>query len=270
MKHIRLLLIRTVLAMALTFVSAMALADSIRFATTTSTYNSGLLTYLLNHYAKVSETEVQVIPVGTGKALKMGENGDVDLVMTHAPFAEARFIAEGFGIEPHGVMYNDFVLVGPKEDTAHVSLAQTVTEGLSLIMASNQRFISRGDDSGTHKKELQLWQTIGVLPAFKGYLESGRGMGHSLQMAAEMGAYTMTDRGTWLALKDKLELRLVLEGDPRLLNPYQVILVNPARHAHANVNSAREFAQWMVSSAGQEVIGKFRINDEVLFVPSAQ
>jgi len=270
MKHIQLLLIRTVLAMVLAFVSGMALADSIRFATTTSTYNSGLLTYLLGHYAKVSETEVQVISVGTGKALRMGENGDVDLVMTHAPSAEARFIGEGFGIEAHSVMYNDFVLVGPKEDVAQVSLAHTVTEGLSLIKASNQRFISRGDDSGTHKKELQLWQSLGALPAFKGYLESGRGMGHSLQMASEMGAYTMTDRGTWLALKDKLELRLVLQGDPRLLNPYQIMLVNPARHPHANVNAAREFAQWMVSSVGQEVIGKFRINGEVLFVPSAQ
>ena len=270
MKHIQLLLIRIVLAMVLTFVSGMALSDSIRFATTTSTYNSGLLDYLLDHYAKVSETEVQVISVGTGKALRMGENGDVDLVMTHAPDAEARFIGEGFGIEPLSVMYNDFVLVGPKEDAAHVSLAPTVTEGLSLIMASNQRFISRGDDSGTHKRELQLWQHLGSLPTFAGYLESGRGMGHSLQMASEMGAYTMTDRGTWLALKDKLELRLVLEDDPQLVNPYQIILVNPARHRHANVNSARKFAQWMVSSSGQKIIGKFRINGEVLFVPSAQ
>ena len=269
MKHIRLPLIATLLAMALTFVSGMAMADSIRFATTTSTYNSGLLDYLLNHYANVSQTEVQVISVGTGKALRMAENGDVDLVMTHAPSAEARFIGQGFGIEPLGVMYNDFVLVGPKDDAAQVSLAQTVTEGLSLIMLSNQRFISRGDDSGTHKKELQLWQHLGALPSFAGYLESGRGMGHSLQMASELGAYTLTDRGTWLALKDKLALRLVLETDPRLLNPYQVILVNPVRHQHANVKSAREFAQWMVSSEGQGIIGKFRINGEVLFVPSA-
>jgi len=270
MKHIQLLLIRTVLAMVLTFVSGMALADSIRLATTTSTYNSGLLDYLLGHYTKVSETEVQVISVGTGKALRMGENGDVDLVMTHAPDAEGRFITAGFGIEPHRVMYNDFVLVGPKEDAAQVSQAHTVTEGLSLIMASNQRFISRGDDSGTHKKELQLWQSLGALPAFKGYLESGRGMGHSLQMASEMGAYTMTDRGTWLALKDKLELLLVLEGDPRLLNPYQIILVNPDRHPHVNINSSRKFSQWLISSNGQDIIGKFRINGEVLFVPSAK
>ena len=270
MIYLQLLLRRAVLATVLTLVSGLVLADSIRLATSTSTYNSGLLDYLLIHYAKVSDTEVQIISVGTGKALKMGENGDVDLVMTHAPVAEARFIDQGFGIEPHSVMYNDFVLVGPKEDAANVSGAQTVTQGLSLIAASNQRFISRGDDSGTHKKELQLWQHLGALPAFDGYLESGRGMGDSLHMASEMGAYTLSDRGTWLALKDKLELNLVLEGDPRLLNLYQVMLVNPKRHRHVNIKSAREFAQWMVSSAGQEVIGKFRINGEVLFVPSAK
>lgn len=258
------------LAILLTLMSPLLLADSIRLATTTSTYNSGLLDYLLSQYAKVSDTEVQVISVGTGKALKMGENGDVDLVMTHAPAAEARFVDQGFGIEPHRVMHNDFVLVGPIEDAAKVSSASTVTEGLSLIMSSNQRFISRGDDSGTHKKELQLWQHLGGLPAFEGYLESGRGMGHSLQMASEIGAYTMTDRGTWLALKNKLELRLVLESDPRLINPYQVMLVNPKRHSHAKIKAAREFAQWMLSSVGQKLIGDFRINDEVLFVPSAK
>ena len=270
MKSLQLLLVRTVLAAVLALVSVIGLADSIRLAVTTSTYNSGLSDYLLSHYARVSNTQVQVISVGTGKALKMGENGDVDLVMTHAPSAEARFIDQGFGIEAQRVMHNDFVLVGPKDDKAKVSGALTVTQGLSLIKASNQLFISRGDDSGTHKRELQLWQYLGALPDFDGYLESGRGMGHSLQMASEMGAYAMTDRGTWLALKDKLELTLVLEGDPRLLNPYQVMLVNPKRHSHANINSAREFVQWLVSSAGQEAIGNFRINGEVLFVPSAK
>ena len=274
MNYLPLLLIRFVLAtvmiIVLALVSGRALADSIRLATTTSTYNSGLLDYLLSHYAKVSDTEVQVIAVGTGKALKMGENGDVDLVMTHAPNAEARFLDQGFGIEAQGVMFNDFVIVGPEDDSAKVSAADTVTDGLLLIAASNKRFISRGDDSGTHKKELQLWQHLGTLPTFKGYLESGRGMGHSLQMASEMGAYTMTDRGTWLALQDKLALRLVLESDPRLINSYQVILVNPTRHPHVNIDSARKFAQWLVSSEGQEVIGNFRINGEVLFVPAAK
>jgi tungstate transport system substrate-binding protein len=270
MRYIQLLLKRGALATALVLLSGLVLADSIRLATTTSTYNSGLMGYLLSHYAKVSNTEVQVISVGTGKALKMAENGDVDLVMTHAPVAEAHFIDQGFGIEAQRVMHNDFVLVGPKDDKAQVSGARTVTQGLSLIMATNQQFISRGDDSGTHKKELQLWQHLGALPTFDGYFESGRGMGHSLQMASEIGAYTMSDRGTWLALKNKLELRLVLESDPRLINPYQVILVNPKRHGHANINSARQFAKWLVGAAGQEAIGNFRIDDEVLFVPSAR
>jgi tungstate transport system substrate-binding protein len=270
MNYLHLQLTRTILVMIWAFLSSMATADSIRFATSTSTYNSGLLDYLLLQYAHVSDTEVHVISVGTGKALKMGENGDVDLVMTHAPSAEAHFVDQGFGVEPQSVMYNDFILVGPNEDIANVRQAQTVIEGLSLIMASNQRFISRGDDSGTHKKELQLWQHLGALPAFDGYLESGRGMGHSLHMASEMNAYTITDRGTWLALKNKLALRLVLDSDPRLVNPYQVILVNPDLHRHVNVDSARAFAQWMISSAGQEAIGDFRVNGEVLFVPSAQ
>ncbi|MCO4836902.1 MAG: substrate-binding domain-containing protein [Oceanospirillaceae bacterium] len=269
MTSLHLLLMRTGLVIVLSVLSGITWADSIRFATTTSTYNSGLLDYLVGHYEKVSDTQVLVISVGTGKALKMGENGDVDLVMTHAPIAEAHFVDEKFGIEPLSVMYNDFVLVGPKEDLASVSQAQTVIEGLALIMGSNQRFISRGDDSGTHKKELQLWQHLGQLPTFSGYLESGRGMGHSLHMASEMGAYTLTDRGTWLALKGKLQLHLALDSDPKLINPYQVILVNPQRHAHVNVDSARDFAQWIVSPAGQALISAFRINGEVLFIPSA-
>ena len=270
MKPPQLMIIRTILAIVLAPLSAIVLADSIRLAVTTSTYNSGLLDRLLSHYARVSNTQVQVISVGTGKALKMGKNGDVDLLMTHAPQAEAYFIDQGFGIEAQRVMHNDFILVGPEEDKAQVSGAQTVIQGLSLIKESNQRFISRGDDSGTHKKELQLWRHLGALPTFDGYLESGRGMGHSLQMASEMGAYIMTDRGTWLALKDKLELHLVLKGAPPLINPYQVILVNPMRHSHVNINSSREFAQWLVSKAGQEVIGSFRINGKALFVPSAK
>jgi tungstate transport system substrate-binding protein len=261
---------RALIVIALACISTIATADSIRFATTTSTYNSGLLDYLLAEYAKHSDTQVHVISVGTGKALKMAERGDVDLVMTHAPEAEAQFIANGFGVNAKGVMYNDFVLVGPLEDPAKVNAADSVTKGLAAIMASNQRFISRGDDSGTHKKELQLWQHLGQEPNFNGYLESGRGMGHSLHMASEMGAYTMTDRGTWLALKDKLQLRLVLESDPRLVNPYQVMMVNPKRHPHVKVEASSKFAAWLLSPTGQGVIDEFRINGEVLFVPSAK
>lgn len=270
MKNLLLLVQGAAMATLLSVVSGVAIADSIRLATTTSTYNSGLLDHLLHSYSQNHDLEVQVIAVGTGKALRMAENGDVDLVMTHAPGAEAVFLKQGFGIEPRGVMYNDFILVGPESDPANVHSTHTVTEGLQRIAQFNSKFISRGDDSGTHKKELQLWQHLGASPAFSGYLESGRGMGHSLQMASELGAYTMTDRGTWLALKQKLDLKLVLESDPRLLNPYQVMLVNPTRHSHVKVDDARVFAQWLVHPEGQTAIANFRINGETLFVPSAE
>lgn len=270
MKYLPAMGLRASVAILLSLMSCMALAESIRIATTTSTYNSGLLDHLLSAYGETHDLEVQVISVGTGKALRMAQNGDVDLVMTHAPAAEAAFMDQGFGIEARSVMYNDFILVGPKADPAKVHGTHTVTEGLQRIAAFNSKFISRGDDSGTHKKELQLWQHLGASPTFSGYLESGRGMGHSLQMASELGAYTMTDRGTWLALKQKLNLQLVLESDPRLLNPYQVMLVNPARHSHVKVNEARAFAQWLINSEGQAAIGSFRINGEALFLPSAE
>jgi tungstate transport system substrate-binding protein len=271
MNYIPTMALRAALATLFSLMSCLALAaESIRLATTTSTYNSGLLGHLLSAYGENHTLEVQVISVGTGKALRMAQNGDVDLVMTHAPAAEAAFIDQGFGIEAHSVMYNDFILVGPKADPANVHGSHTVIEGLQRIAQVNSKFISRGDDSGTHKKELQLWQHLGASPTFSGYLESGRGMGHSLQMASELGAYTMTDRGTWLALKQKLHLQLVLESDPRLLNPYKVILVNPARHVHVKVDEARSFAQWLVNPEGQAAIGSFRINGEPLFVPAAE
>ncbi|MDP6969607.1 MAG: substrate-binding domain-containing protein [Gammaproteobacteria bacterium] len=244
-------------------------ADTIRLATTTSTYNSGLLDYLLKQFQQASQIEVQVIAVGTGKALRMGQNGDVDLVMTHAPAAEAAFVAAGYGVEPLGVMHNDFIIVGPQDDPAHLHWLHDVGEGLQAVADAEQRFLSRGDDSGTHKKELQLWQSIAAEAGFSGYMESGRGMGHTLQMASELQAYTLTDRGTWLAMHGKLDLKIVLQADPLLLNPYQVILVNPQRHPHVKAALGRRFQQWLISPAGQAAIAAFRIDGEVLFVPSA-
>lgn len=243
--------------------------ESIRLATTTSTYNSGLLDHLLGEFAKYQDIEVQVIAVGTGKALRMGQNGDVDLVMTHAPQAEADFVAAGYGVEPMAVMYNDFIIVGPQHDPAQLHQYSEVGQGMQAIADAKQRFLSRGDDSGTHKKELQLWAAIAAEPGFRGYMEAGRGMGHTLQMTSELQGYTLTDRGTWLAMKDKLDLKIVLQADPRLLNPYQVILVNPERHPHVKAESARTFMAWLVSEVGQQTIGAFRINGEILFVPSA-
>ncbi|MDP6166772.1 MAG: substrate-binding domain-containing protein [Gammaproteobacteria bacterium] len=251
-------------------ISVFAQNPSIRLATTTSTYNSGLLDYLLAEFQSAEGIEVQVIAVGTGKALRMGQNGDVDVVMTHAPDAEAKFVADGHGIEPLGVMYNDFIIVGPQSDPASLSSLHSVSEGLQALAISEQRFLSRGDDSGTHKKELQLWQSIEAKPGFSGYLESGRGMGHTLQMASELQGYTLSDRGTWLAMKDKLDLQVLLQSDPRLLNPYQIILINPQHHPHVQADLGRQFQHWMVSEVGQAAIGAFRINDEALFVPSAR
>jgi tungstate transport system substrate-binding protein len=251
------------------FLSLPVQADSIRLATTTSTYNSGLLDHLLSHFRQVSETEIQVLAVGTGKALRLGENGDVDLVMTHAPAAEADFVAAGFGIEPLAVMHNDFIIVGPQLDPANLYGLQDVGQGLQAVANAQQRFLSRGDDSGTHKKELQLWRGQPAELGFPGYMESGRGMGHTLQMASELQAYTLTDRGTWLALHNELDLKIVIEADPLLKNPYQVILVNPQRHPHVKADLSRRFQQWLVSPMGQAAIADFRINGEVLFVPSA-
>lgn len=262
-------LLGLVAAAVMAVAGPLAAAESIRLATTTSTYNSGLLDHLLAEFAKHYDIEVQVIAVGTGKALRMGQNGDVDVVMTHAPAAEAKFVDEGYGVEPMGVMYNDFIIVGPPNDPATLRQYSEVGQGMQAIADSKQRFLSRGDDSGTHKKELQLWAAITAEPGFSGYMEAGRGMGHTLQMASELQGYTLTDRGTWLAMKDKLDLKIVLQADPRLLNPYQVILVNPERHPHVKTEPARAFMAWLVSEAGQQSIGAFRINNEVLFVPSA-
>ncbi len=247
--------------------SVTANEHSIRLATTTSTYNSGLIDYLLAEFQKSANIDVQVIAVGTGKALRLGQNGDVDVVLTHAPKAEADFVKAGYGIEPQGIMHNDFIIVGPPDDPVQLMRFDDVGEGLKAIFDAQARFISRGDDSGTHKKERQLWHKIDQEPHYANYLESGRGMGHTLQMASELQAYTLSDRGTWLALQDKLYLDVVLQSDPHLLNPYQVILVNPARHPHVNMLAARQFVAWLASDVGQRAIGAFTMHGEVLFTP---
>lgn len=259
-------------AALLTSLSFSTMADEkiIRLATTTSTYNSGLLDSLLPVFEKKFNTKVQVIAVGTGKALRMGRDGDVDLVMTHAPAAEKAFVDLGHGVEPQSVMYNDFVLVGPETDPAGIEGGADITYALSAIAESQSEFISRGDDSGTHKKELVLWKESGSQPAFDGYKEVGQGMGKVLQISDELRGYTMADRGTWLAYKARLQLKVMIEGDKRLFNPYQVIVINPERHKGLNTQGARTLAQWLVSTEGQRMINDFRINGEVLFHGSAQ
>ncbi|MDR9826219.1 substrate-binding domain-containing protein [Vibrio sp. FNV 38] len=269
MKKLIVSLLATTLPLITSFSTVADELPSIRLATTTSTYHSGLLDHLLPEFEKDTGYHVDVIAAGTGKALKMGENGDVDILMTHAPKAEQDFVDAGFGIEAKPLMYNDFILVGPKSDPAKIAQLTSVTEALSHVATSNSVFISRGDDSGTHKKELTLWSSSQTEPNFSGYRSVGQGMGPTLNMASEMQAYTLTDRGTWLAYQSTLDLNVILEGDERLFNPYQVILVNPARYAGLNQEGAKTFSNWLVNPRGQALIDSFRLNGKQLFIANA-
>jgi len=251
--------------------STWTLADTpiVRLATTTSTDNSGLLTVLLPEFEKQAGVKVHVIAVGTGKALRMGRDGDVDLVLVHAPSAEKKFVDAGYGIDRHGVMYNDFVLVGPHADPAAINQSGDASIALGRIAAKQALFVSRGDDSGTHKKERNLWRSAGVNPTGDWYREAGQGMGKVLQIANELNAYTITDRGTWLAYMGESTLKVLFEGDPRLFNPYGIIAVNPARYPDINYQGAVKLIEWITSENGQRIIGEFTIAGTPLFTPSA-
>lgn len=257
------------LAFSLTLSSQVLHADTLRLATTTSTANSGLLDAILPEFQRLTGTEVQVIAVGTGAALRMGRDGDVDVLLVHAPKAEQDFVAQGYGEQRTGIMYNDFVLVGPAADPAGIRGHSDVAAAMRQIAEQQAIFISRGDDSGTHKKEKALWQQADLHPKGRWYREAGQGMGKVLQISSETGGYTLTDRGTWLAYSSKVELELLLEGDKRLFNPYSVIQINPTRYADLNHPGAAAFRQWLVSAATQQLIADFRINNQPLFVPSA-
>lgn len=246
-----------------------AQTNILRMATTTSTENSGLLKTILPVFEQASGYEVHVIAVGTGKALRMGRDGDVDVVLVHAPAAEQAFIDKGFGVNRRQVMYNDFVIVGPVSDPASINGMQDPITALTGIVKHRALFVSRGDDSGTNKKELALWQAAGIEPAGNWYRVAGQGMGKVLQMAGELQAYTLTDRGTWLAMRHKLPLQIVVEGDPRLYNPYGIIAVNPQRYPQVNYRGAMQLIDWLTSKPGQTLIGQFRVNEEQLFTPMA-
>jgi tungstate transport system substrate-binding protein len=242
----------------------------LRLATTTSTDNSGLLDYLLPEFKKDTSFEVQTIAVGTGKALRLGRDGDVDVVLVHARDAEQAFIDTGFGVERFDVMYNDFVLIGPPNDPAQISDSGSVIEVLKKISDKQSDFISRGDDSGTHMKELSLWQSVNYSPQGDWYKSVGQGMGKVIQIANELGAYTMTDRGTWLAYQSKANLALLYQGDPPLFNPYGIIAVNPDKHKHVNHAGAESLISWLTSTKGQRLIGEFKVQGEQLFIPNAR
>lgn len=253
----------------LCFVSPLSADSQLRLATTTSTYNSGLLDNLLPIFEQKTGVRVQVISVGTGAALRLAQDGDVDLVITHAPEAEEAFIQSGHGVMPQPLMYNNYIIVGPKEDPAALISAKSLSEALSLIVTQQQIFVSRGDNSGTHIKELQLWENAGQVIPFKGYRSVGQGMGRVLSLADEMEAYTLTDRGTWLAMKSRLDSVVVFEGDEQLYNPYQVILVNPDHHHHVRYDAAKALQDWLVSDEGQGFINNFTIEGEPLFYGTA-
>ncbi|NNF97568.1 MAG: solute-binding protein [Halobacteria archaeon] len=241
----------------------------IRLATTTSTENSGLLGFLLPKFTQQTGYRVHVIAVGTGKALRMGHDGDVDVVLVHAPKAEAEFVAKGFGTRRHSVMYNDFVLIGPPHDPAGINTALRVTDAMHQIADHNALFISRGDDSGTHKKELTLWDSTQLQPGGNWYREAGQGMGKVIQIADELEAYTLTDRGTWLAYRDKSSLKLLFAGDPLLHNPYGIIAVNPKRFPDINYSGANSLIAWITTEPAQTLIANYQIAGSRLFTPSA-
>ncbi|WP_207061396.1 substrate-binding domain-containing protein [Motiliproteus sp. SC1-56] len=259
---------RSILLMLLLALTAQAQAQPLRLATTTSTYNSGLLEAILPDFTRRTGIETQIIAVGTGAALRMGRSGDADVLLVHAPEAEKAFMAEGHGAHRTGVMYNDFVLVGPASDPAGTRGLSDAVQALRQIAEASAMFISRGDDSGTHKKERALWQSLGGTPT-EGYREAGQGMGKVLQIADQLGAYTLTDRGTWLAFADKLDLQVLVEGDPLLFNPYSVITINPKRFPDLNHEGAKQLQQWLTTPHTQQLIADFRINGQPLFVPSA-
>lgn len=240
---------------------------------TTSTQNSGLLDYLLPQYKAKTGVDVRVVAVGTGQAIKNARNGDGDVLLVHAKSDEEQFVADGFGVERFDLMYNDFVIVGPAADPAGVAGTHTAADAFTRIADTRSVFASRGDDSGTHKKELSLWKQSGVdVAAMSGtwYRETGSGMGATLNIAAGTGAYALTDRATWVSFKNKGDLKILSEGDPALFNQYGVTLVNPARYANVKAELGQQFIDWLLGAEGQAAIAAFKVDGQQLFYPNAQ
>ncbi len=260
------------LALALAL-PAGAAERSIRLASTTSTENSGLFAHLLPVFEAAAGIKVHVVAVGTGQAIKIAMNGDADVLLVHHTPSEQRFVAAGYGVRRFDVMYNDFVIVGPRPDPARIAGLADAAEALRRVAAARALFASRGDESGTHKAERRLWRMAGVDAALASgtwYRETGSGMGATLNTAAAMDAYALTDRATWTSFKNKGALRLLVEGDRRLFNQYGVILVSPARHPHVRAKLGRAFIGWLLSPAGQRAIAAFRIEGRQLFFPNAK
>ena len=255
---------------AMLFVASGAVsAQSITMASTTSTEQSWLFSHLLPEFKKASGLDVKVVALGTGQALDTARRGDADVLFVHDQVAEEKFVADGWGVKRYPVMYNDFILVGPKADPAGAK-GKDIVEALKKLAAGNANFVSRGDKSGTHAAELRYWKLSGADAAKgSGYKECGCGMGPALNIAASSGAYALADRGTWLNFKNRADLAILVEGDARLFNQYGVMVVNPAKHAHVKAQDAQKFVDWIVSPTGQAVIASYKIGGEQLFFPNA-
>ena len=248
---------------------ARAEPPSILVASTTSTEQSGLFSHLLPAFTQATGIAVKVVAVGTGQAIDMGRRGDADVLFVHDQEAEEKLVADGFAVRRYPVMYNDFVLVGPATDPAKVT-GNNILQAFRQLAGKNAEFVSRGDKSGTHSAELRYWkQAEQTLPWGSGYKACGCGMGQALNMAASTGAYTLTDRGTWLSFKNRNDLKILVEGDKRLFNQYGTLLVNPARHPQVKVFEGQKFIDWVTSPAGQGVIAGYKIDGESLFFPNA-
>jgi tungstate transport system substrate-binding protein len=253
------------------FVATSVCAQYITVASTTSTEQSGLFKHILPIFEKKTGIQVRVVALGTGQALDVARRGDADVVFVHAKSAEEKFLAEGHGVKRFPVMYNDFVLIGPKADPAKIGGGKDILGALKKIRDSGSPFVSRGDRSGTHIAELDLWKAAGIdIAREKGpwYRDTGQGMGPALNTAASMGAYLLADRGTWLAFKNRGDLAILVEGDKRLFNQYGVMLVNPEKHPNVKRAEGQAFVDWVVSPEGQKTIAEYKIGGEQLFYPN--
>ncbi len=262
--------ISNILGLLLIIISCTGHAENIlRISTTTSTDNSGLLNQLHPEFERQFKIKLFVIAVGTGKALKLGEQGDVDVVFVHAPAAELNFVEKGFGIDRTAVMHNDFVIVGPAADPATIKGMAELNKVMGKLAQADVAFVSRGDDSGTHKKETFLWQQSGVTPTKQNYFSAGQGMGAVLKIADEKQAYTLTDRGTYISMQDKIELDIVFEGNPALFNPYHIMAINPAKHPHVKYALAKKYIDFITGPQGQKLIADYQLQGQQLFYPDA-
>ena len=270
MTHIRRLILSAASGLALLAAWPASAQEFITVASTTSTENSGLFGHILPMFREETGIEVRVVAQGTGQALETGRRGDADVVFVHARAQEEAFVADGYGVQRFDVMYNDFVIVGPNDDPAGLRDAADASAAMAAIAGTEASFASRGDDSGTHTAEKDLWAAAGVEPAGGWYLSTGSGMGATLNIAAQVPAYALTDRGTWLSFENRGDLDIVFEGDPVLFNSYGIILVNLERHDHVKADEGQTFIDWLISDAGQQAITSFTVSGAQLFFPAAE